>query len=131
MLPFSTALPEIIDLVKDLSKQRTDLDKKIIRAHNSLQETSTLLAELEGGLKERVEKLERVKSEYEQYSKLADVEEEKAKALIKQIELTVSKGKGNERIISLLLNLIAGIIVFVLGVYFGPKLINWMGIQVP
>lgn len=130
MLPFSTAFPEIFELLKDLTKQRTQLDQKIIRAHNALQETSSLLSELESGLKERAEKLDRIKSEYDQYSRLAQVEEEKAQALIQQIELTVSKGKSKERFINLVLNLLAGIVVFVLGVYFGPKLTTWMGIKI-
>lgn len=116
MLPFSTALPEIFDLLRDLTKERTALDKKVVLAHKALQETSALLSELESGLKERADKLSRIKAEYDQYSKLAQVEEEKAQILLQQIELTVSKGKGKERVISLILNLLAGIVVFVLGV---------------
>lgn len=127
MLPFSTALPEVFALFKDLAKTQHELDKKIIRAHEALQETSSLLSELESGLKERAEKLNRIKFEYDQYSALAQVEEEKARALIQQIEFTVSKGKGKERLISLTLNLLAGIAVFILGVYLGPKLTKWMG----
>ena len=131
MLPFSTALPEVVSLVRDLTKQRTDLDAKIVKAHDALQETSTLFAELEHGLKDRVEKLEKIRADYEQYSKLAAVEEEKAKPIVQQIELTVGKGKGVERLISLGLNLLAGVIIFILGIYFGPKLATWLGIQVP
>ena len=131
MLPFSTALPEIYGLVRDLTTQRTDLDKKILKAHDALQDTSTLLAELEQGLKDRAEKLEKIRAEYDQYSKLAALEEEKAKAIVQQIELTVAKGKGLERFISLGLNLLAGVVVFILGIYFGPQLTAWLGIQVP
>jgi ABC-type transporter Mla subunit MlaD len=65
MLPFSTALPEIYRLVRDLTTQRTDLDKKILKAHDALQDTSTLLAELEQGLKDRAEKLEKIRAEYD------------------------------------------------------------------
>ena len=130
MMPFSTVLPEVAALVIDLLKKQPELDKKILRAHEALKETSSLLSELESGLQERVEKLDRIKSEYDQYSKLAQVEEEKAQVLIQQIELTVSKGKGKERLVSLVLNLLAGTVVFVLGVYLGPKLTKWMGIQI-
>jgi molecular chaperone GrpE (heat shock protein) len=52
-----------------------------------LQKTATLLTELEEGLKERADNLERIRAEYNQYSKLAAVEEEKAKAIVQQIEL--------------------------------------------
>lgn len=120
--------PELYDLVKDLSKSRTDLDHKITRAQSSLSETSELIAELESGLNERVAKLQRLKNEHDKYSKLAEVEEEKAKAIMQQIELAVSRSKGKERIIALALNLLAGIIVFSLGVVLGPHLTTWLGI---
>lgn len=127
MLPFTTALPEIYDLINDISRQRPELDKKILRAHQSLKETSSLLSELESGLKERTATLEKIKADYDQYSKLAKVEENKAQALIQQIELTISKGRGKERLISLFLNLVAGIVIFVLGVLLGPALTRWFG----
>jgi ABC-type transporter Mla subunit MlaD len=129
MMPLTAETLGILDLLKDLAKQRTQFDKKIARASEALRETSSLLSELEAGLEERVEKLEEVRAQYEQYSKLAQVEEQKAHALLQQIELTVAKGRGKERFISLALNLIAGLIVFVLGVYFGPKLTEWLGIR--
>jgi septal ring factor EnvC (AmiA/AmiB activator) len=122
MMPFTAAFPEIYDLLRDLGKQRDELDVKIIKAHNALKETSQLLAELEAGLKDRTEKFESIKAKYEQYSKLAEIEENKAAPLMKQIEFTVSKGRGKERTISLVLNIVAGIIVFVVGILVGPKL---------
>lgn len=127
MVPFVPG-PELYDLLNDLTKSRTSLDQKITKAYDSLQETSTLISELEEGLKERVSKVEKLRQEYEHYSKLAEVEEENAKALVKQLEITIGKGKNRERIISLFLNLLAGLIVFVLGVFAGPYLTTWLGI---
>ncbi len=46
--------PELYDLLNDLTKSRTSIDQKITKAYDSLQETSTLISELEEGLKERV-----------------------------------------------------------------------------
>lgn len=130
MLPFG-ATPEIFDLVKDMSRKRTELDVKISMASEALKQTSGLLEELETGLKERGDKLAALKTEYEKYSKIAQIEEDKAQALLAELKVTVSKGKGVERLISLGLNLIAGLIVFVLGVWLGPKLTAWMGIGTP
>lgn len=127
MVPFVPG-PELYDLINDLSKSRTSLDQKIKRAYESLQETSSLISELEEGLKERVSKVEKLQGEYERYSKLAEVEEEKAKALLSQLEITIGKGRTQERLISLLLNLAAGIIVFILGVFAGPYLTMWLGL---
>jgi len=129
MMPFIPA-PEIYDLINDLNKSRTSLDEKIDRAYESLQETSSLISELEKGLKDRVNKVERLKAEYEKYSKLAEIEEDKARALIQQLELTIGMGRLKERVVSLLLNLIAAVIVFMLGVIFGPALTKLIGIKV-
>ena len=62
MLPLVPG-PEIYDLIKDLSKSRTSLDEKVTKAYESLHETSTLISELEDGLKERVSKVEKLKEE--------------------------------------------------------------------
>ena len=127
MLPILPG-PEIYDLLKDLSKSRTSLDRKISRAQASLTETSELIGELEAGLNERVTTLNRLKDEYEKYSNLAKVEEDKAHAIVQQIELAIGRTKGKERIIALALNLLAGVIVFVLGVVLGPWLTKCLGI---
>ena len=127
MLPFFPG-PELYDLVKDLSKSRTDLDHKIGRAQTSLTETSNLIVELESGLNERMKKLQRLKQKYEKYSQLAEVEESKAKAIIQQIETAIGRNRGRERIIALAINLLAGLIVFVLGVAFGPSLTKCIGL---
>lgn len=127
MFPFFPG-PELYDLVKDLSKSRTDLDQKISRAQASLTETSNLIVELESGLNERMNKLQRLKQEYEKYSQLAEVEEGKAKAIIQQIETAIGRNLGRERIIALGINLLAGLIVFVLGVALGPSLTKWIGL---
>lgn len=127
MLPIIPA-PEIYDLIKDLSKSRTDLDKKIARAQRALSETSELIAELESGLNSRIAKVERLKKEYDKYSKLAEVEEEKASAIILQIDSALGRNRRKERMIALALNLVAGVIVFILGVKFGPTLTGWLGV---
>jgi hypothetical protein len=118
----------IYDLIVDLSKSRTSLDEKVKKAYESLHETSTLISELEDGLKDRVTKVEKLKEEYDRYSALAEVEEDKAKAIVAQLELTIGRGKPRERIISLLLNIAAGILVFILGVFASPHLKEWLGI---
>ena len=127
MLPILPG-PEIYDLLKDLGKSRTDLTDKITKAQLALTETSDLIKELESGMTERVTTLNRLKEEYEKYSKLAEIEEGKAKAIMQQIDLTIGRHKGRERLIALFLNLLAGVIVFVLGVIVGPALTKWLGI---
>ena len=120
--------PELYDLIEDLKRSRTSIDEKIRKAYDSLQETSGLIGELEGSLKEKTEKLAFLRQEYGRYSKLAEVEEDKARALIQQLELSLGKGRKRERWISLVINLITGIIIFILGILLSPIIRTWLGI---
>jgi len=75
------------------------------------------------------DRLSFLRTEYERYSKLAEVEEEKAKAVIQQVERAVKSGKGQERVERLLTSIAAGLIVFVLGVIFGPLVRALLGFR--
>ncbi len=113
--------PELFDLVKDLRRSRTSIDEKISNASRSLQEAATLVDDLERDLINRRDKLAQLREEVDRYSKLAEVEESKAAAIMKQLEVTLSRDRGRERWISLGINIIAGLILFLLGVVLGPK----------
>lgn len=114
--------PEIYDLFIDLKKGSKDIDEKINRAHESLKETSTLIDDLEADLKERTSKIKELKEKYEEYSELAGLEEEKVRPILDQLEKAAGKGKVTERIMSFIINLIAGLVIFILGAWLGPKL---------
>jgi hypothetical protein len=126
-LPFVPG-PELYDLLTDLQRSRTAVGAKVDRAVKSLTEASELVAELQAELTERVEKVGKLQAEYEKYEQLAKVEEGKARALIDQIEETVGRGRSQERWIALGINLVAGILVFLLGVFAGPWITAWLGI---
>lgn len=127
MLPLLPG-PELFDLVVEIQRSRSALDEKVHQATDSLRKSADLVSELERVLQDRLEKIERLRSEYERLSKLADVEEDQARALIQQLEMVVGRGRGMERLIALALNLVAGIIVFVLGIILGPWLISLLRI---
>lgn len=85
------------------------------------------MSELEQSLEERSEKMNFLRQEVERYSQLAEVEEEKAHAILQQLELTMNKGKNQERWVSLIINLVAGIIIFVLGILLSPSVSKLFG----
>jgi len=120
--------PEIYDLLKDLQRSRDDLGRKVKRAASALEDAATLVAELEGELKTKVGQVEKLKAEYERYQQLATLEEDKAKALIEQLQQTLGAGRSRERWVALAINLVAGIIVFVLGVWLSPWIRVLLGI---
>ena len=120
--------PEIYDLLKDLQSSRTELGDKVKRAASALEAASKLVAELEAELTTKVGQVEKLKTEYERYQQLATVEEGKAKALIEQLQLTLGAGRSRERWIALVINIVAGTIVFILGVWLSPWIKNVLGI---
>ncbi len=117
--------PELFDILEAARRSRESVDAKISEALNALKSASGLIDELEDGLKDRTEKLTRLKEEVDRYSKLAEVEEEKAKALLSQLDLTLRKGRGRERWISLAINLVVGVLIFMLGIIAAPALSQW------
>jgi hypothetical protein len=100
---------------EDMRDLITTIDERTKTAVDALKGASQLVSELENTLEERTIKLNTLRQEVEEYSALAAVEEEKAKVIIQRLELAINKGKGQERWVSLLINLAAGVILFVLG----------------
>lgn len=122
--------PELYDIIKDLTQSRDSSSEKIEKAYNSLRETSKLISELEESLNERTKKLDILRKEYKRYSELAELGEIKARALIQQIEASLGKTRNREHWVSLIINLIAGIIVFIFGILLSPIIRTWLGMGV-
>jgi septal ring factor EnvC (AmiA/AmiB activator) len=116
--------PELYDIIKGLNESKKNINEKIDKAYQSLKDTSDLVEDLQKELKDRTERVKSLKEEYERYSELAEIEESKAKALLTEINRTVNKGKNQERLIGFFLNIMGGVIIFILGIWLGPKITN-------
>ena len=114
------------DLFRDVLKSQSDVDVQIAKALNSLKNTSDLITHIEDSLRERSEKLEALRKEHERYSQLAQIDAKKAEALLSQIETTLGRNAKKERWIAFLINIIAGLILFVLGVVLSDSLKTWL-----
>jgi hypothetical protein len=119
--------PELYDLIRDLSKTRTNLDKKVEEALASIRNASSVVSELESTLTERTSTLEALRSEIERASSIAAVEEEKAAPILREVEARLSKGRTREWIVAFVINIAAGVLVFLAGAYFGPRLLQGVG----
>ncbi|MEK4150001.1 hypothetical protein NST02_23440 [Robertmurraya sp. FSL W8-0741] len=120
-LPFASGEP-ILDLLDELKRSRNSIDQKIQKVHESLHETSTVIKELESELTTRTENLKILQSEYERYSTLNEIEEEKANALLSQVEHSLGKDKKSERWISFLISTVSGLLIFLAGLLLSPIL---------
>ncbi|MCJ8166117.1 hypothetical protein MKJ04_14820 [Pontibacter sp. E15-1] len=118
--------PELYDLFIELKDGKKTINSKIEQAYKALKETSNLVADLESDLIERTEKVKELKETYEEYSKLAEIEEDKIQPLISQLEKTVGKSRNVERVVSFFINLIAGLLLFIIGIWAGPTVKDWI-----
>src|SRR5215813_2990979 len=118
--------PELFTLVWKLARSQKDVDAQVSEALESIQKTSALVSELEVTLKERSNKLQELQKQHEHLSQLTTIEAEKAAALLKQVEDTVGRNVGRERSIAFLINIVAGLILFVLGVALSDKTKAWL-----
>jgi len=78
-------------------------------------------------LTERSALLEKLKAEHKRLSELSTITKEQTAALSEALRETIGSSTRKERGVSLLINLIAGVIVFIVGVIFGPALTRWLG----
>jgi hypothetical protein len=114
--------PEIYDLLRDVRRSQEDVDTQVMEAIISIQKTSTLVTRLEESLKDRAAKLEHLQKEHQRYSELAKIEASKAKVVLKEVEAMLGKNVGRERWVSFAINIIAGAILFVLGLFLSDPL---------
>ena len=115
-------------LLEDLTENEESFGRKIDQAYESLQDTSHLVKRLEIELNTKIGNVTKLKEEYERYSALAKIEEDKARALLSQLDVSLNKGKASERVIAFIVNLVAGAIIFVIGVWLGPYITKLLGI---
>ncbi len=112
---------ELYDIFIELKKGKKSINSKIEQAYKALKETSNLISDLENDLNERAEKIKILKDVYEEYAKLAEIEEDKIQPLLNQLEKTVGKRRNIERVVSFFINILAGLLIFILGIWAGPR----------
>ena len=110
--------PELFDLAAKIRRSQSDVDAQVSEALESIQRTSTLVAQLEESLKERAAKLKELQLQHDHLSQLTSIEAEQAAALLRQVEETVGKHRTKEHVIGFGLHILAGLVLFVLGVTF-------------
>lgn len=117
LLPFGRSADEILSLVYRVNFAQRDLDKQVEEAVNALTNSTNLISSLEQSLEERAKKLSELKAEYERVSSLAEITEEQGAAVARTLERALGKGQVRERWIAFAINVLAGLIIFVLGVF--------------
>jgi hypothetical protein len=119
-IPFFPA-PEAFDLILSVRRSERDFDKQIREAFDALGKSSTLIENLGEALKEREAKLKTLQSEYERISQLASLTTAQAQAVATSLQNVLGQSARRERIYGFLINLAAGIILFVVGVFASDR----------
>src|SRR6188474_476547 len=85
--------PELLDILEAAQRSRKSIDSKIEQAVSALHSASHLVDELENDLRERTTRLTQLRDEVDKYSKLAAIEEDKAKAVVVQLDSLLSRNR--------------------------------------
>jgi DNA repair exonuclease SbcCD ATPase subunit len=107
---------ELLDLALSISKSQKQLDVQIEDAVESLRNSASLISTLESEVKSRADRLSELQEEHKRLTSLSQITAEQVKALATQIEVSIGKTKRWDWLVSLIINLIAGLIIFVLGI---------------
>ena len=117
---FSIFAKPMIDVPADISNRQRDFDTKVAQAVESLRNTSTLISELQSG----VRSWNNCGKSHDRYSQLAQIEAKKAEALLKEVEKSLGKERKTERWVAFAMHLGFGLLFFVLGVVLSDPLKN-------
>ncbi len=104
-----------------------EIDIRVEEAIASLKKTSETIESLERVVQERATRLGKLREDHERFTQLAKMSEEQANALLLQLRQTIGLEAKRERVVALFINLIAGLIVFVLGVILSHPITRWLG----
>lgn len=102
--------------MRSVRRSESDLDERIKEAFDSLTASSRLIDNLGEVLSEREQKLLALQSEYERISQLSSLTATQAEAVAKSLEKVIGASARRERVYAFLINVGAGLILFVVGV---------------
>lgn len=117
MMPMGRTANDILVLVSKVNSSQRDLDQQVEEAVEALTTSTELISNLESSLEERAKRLNELKDEYQRVASLAELTKEQGDAVAKTLEQTLGKGQSRERWVAFAINIIAGLIIFVLGVF--------------
>lgn len=109
--------PELYDLIRNVTRSQVDVDKQVNEAVSALTRSSELIDNLGQTLKEREAKLKELQLEYDRVSNLASLTMEQGEAVAISLQKVLGKTQSKERVISFLINVLAGLVLFVIGVF--------------
>lgn len=103
-------------MIKSINNlQNPDISRQVSKAIKYLEESTAIISQLEFDLKERHENLIKIKKDYEEYKKLAVIEEEKAKTIIDRVDSSINKRSAKERWFTIIINFLIALFFFLMG----------------
>ena len=114
--------PELYDLAAMITKSQSALDAQISEAVDALRKSASLITNLELQMKERTEKLGALQDEHKRLTALSTVTADQVTALATQINLAIGRSKKWDWAVALIINLAAGFVIFILGVFLSDTI---------
>ena len=108
---------QLADLIRSVRRTESDLDDRVRAAFDSLSESSQLIDSLGEMLAERQKKLVALREEYDRISQLSTLTADQADAVADSLQRVIGKSAVRERLYSFAINIVAGLLLFVVGVF--------------
>jgi hypothetical protein len=96
-------------VVRAWRRSRPEFERQIGNLRESLQQAADFVKELDESLEQRARQLGRLQEQYGRYSRLLEIEEANAAALILELEVVVRRGLRRERWMTALIGLGVGL----------------------
>jgi hypothetical protein len=109
--------PEVYDLIRTVRRSQDDVDKQVQEAVDALSRSSALIDHLGKTLCEREARLKELQTEYSRVSQLASLTAQQGEAVAKSLEAVLGRSQARERTVSFLINIVAGLAIFIVGVF--------------
>jgi hypothetical protein len=117
---------ETLSLLRALKPER-EIETQVNEALDSLRASAELVERLQIDLKQRMETVQKLQEEHKKFSELSRISKDQAAAFVGVLGDTLTSAARRERIFALLINVFAGVIVFVLGVIFAAPVTKFFG----
>ena len=102
-------------LTKRLRPQQ-DLEAQVEEAAEALRRASELTTDLQQVIGERTKQLQQLQVDLERYRQLAQIEQRKAAAVVEELGQFYHKSAGRERWVAFAINVVAGLLLLIIGV---------------
>jgi chromosome segregation ATPase len=115
MIPIIPA-NEVQNLIGVLTQKDSEIDRKVEEALKSLNQTSSVISQLEAAVRDKTDRLQKLQADYKTYEQLTELTKDQVAAISEMMQRTIEHNRPKEVLVALSIHLGVGIIFLIAGV---------------